>query len=294
MFTAMLVWGMALLVNGRRAAWWGGAITLALSVLVRPSAVFLPVGLGISSMVVNRNRGGPYQSRWLPPVGAVMLILTALVLVPWAYRNSRVLGKWIWTTTNTGITAYDGFNPHATGASDQSFVKTMPQLRSMPEVERSRYLWDCAMQYITGAPAAGRVAGGGEDRTDLEPGAAERRVRRRSAIHHRRAGVHAAVFPAYSLRIMVRKPAHGCKGVPVITGDILYRRTCGIGGVASLSGSGRRADGSHSGFDAVQGKNRSIRRNRFKRSVSRHGAPPSARVCRSGCGRLYAQTAFQS
>jgi len=29
-----------------------------------------------------------------------------------------VLGRWIWTSTNAGFTAYDGFNPDATGASE--------------------------------------------------------------------------------------------------------------------------------------------------------------------------------
>jgi 4-amino-4-deoxy-L-arabinose transferase-like glycosyltransferase len=154
LFTALLVWGMALLVRGQRAwTWWAGAVLLALSVPVRPSAILLPVALAVSATVVNRGRGGPYNWRWSPPVGATILIVIAVFLLPWAYRNSRVLGRWIWTTTNTGITLYDGFNPDARGGSDQRFVQTMPQLRTMNEVERSEYLRERAIQYIRRHPA---------------------------------------------------------------------------------------------------------------------------------------------
>jgi hypothetical protein len=82
-----------------------------------------------------------------------MLLLTLLVLAPWAYRNSRVIGTWVWTTTNGGITAYDGFHPDATGASDQSFVAAMPQLRAMGEVGRSNYLGEQAKRFVREHPA---------------------------------------------------------------------------------------------------------------------------------------------
>jgi hypothetical protein len=48
----------------------------------------------------------------------------------------------VWTTTNSGVTLYDGFNPTATGASDQRFLLGMTQrLRQIPnEADRSDYL----------------------------------------------------------------------------------------------------------------------------------------------------------
>jgi hypothetical protein len=86
------------------------------------------------------------------------------VLAPWAYRNWRVLGHWIWTSTNTGFTAYDGFNPDATGASDQRFWRDMPQLSEMSEVQRSQYLTERARAYVRQHPRraielAGKKAG---------------------------------------------------------------------------------------------------------------------------------------
>lgn len=153
LFTAMLVWGMVLLAHRRE--FLSGGLLLALSVMVRPSAMLLPLALGIAGVIANRERDAAYQPRrWPLPVGATMILLTGLILLPWAVRNRVVLGQWLWTTTNDGLTAYDGFNPDATGASDQSFVQRMPWLRSptMDELERSRYLSELAGQYIRENP----------------------------------------------------------------------------------------------------------------------------------------------
>ncbi len=169
LFTAMLVWGMALLVVPVSARlrgpvksalpWLAGAALLALSVLVRPSAVALPIFLGIAAAMVNRHSPRPYDWRWSPPVASLMLILILLALLPWAWRNHRVLGSWVWTTTNSGITLYDGFNPDATGTSDQRFVRMMPQLRTMNEMERSQYLSERAWEFIREHPlGAARLA----------------------------------------------------------------------------------------------------------------------------------------
>jgi 4-amino-4-deoxy-L-arabinose transferase-like glycosyltransferase len=159
LFTAMLAWGMVLLVT-RNGRWWVlGGLVLCLSILVRPGAVGLPVVLGLIAAFVNRNQGLPYQEneqavkrRWPLPVGATMVLLSLLVLTPWAFRNYRVIGRWVWSSTNNGFTAYDGFNPDASGASNQSFVKSMPQLRQMKEWERSEYLSDRAAAFVRENP----------------------------------------------------------------------------------------------------------------------------------------------
>ena len=160
-FTTMLVWGMLLLVSSPAGegptwrgtfAWLAGGLLLALSVLVRQSALPLPILLAVSAAIANRHRGAPYHRRWPLPVGATILLLTLLVLFPWAYRNWRVLDQWVWTTTNGGITAYDGLNPDATGASDQSFVRSMPELRTMNEVDRSRHLGELAADFARQHP----------------------------------------------------------------------------------------------------------------------------------------------
>jgi 4-amino-4-deoxy-L-arabinose transferase-like glycosyltransferase len=174
LFTAMLAWAMVLLVGSRirsDSAGHGGlsytrfllgGLLLALSILVRPSALFLPILLGVAGAWVNRPAATAYHTssdqalrRWKLPVVTTMLLLTVLVLLPWAYRNHRVLGRWIWTTTNGGVTLYDGFNPAATGASDQSFLRQMPWLRypNQTELGRSIYLSNRAKQWMLEHPA---------------------------------------------------------------------------------------------------------------------------------------------
>jgi 4-amino-4-deoxy-L-arabinose transferase-like glycosyltransferase len=142
LYTALLVWGCVLVV--RHPNFLFGGIVLALSVLVRPSAVALPVLLGIVSVFVNYVPGLIEGKRsWLRlPVGTTMVVLVVIVLFPWALRNKIRLGQWVWLTTNGGVTRYDGFNPDATGASDQRFLNA-PEfrvLRHVSEVERDEYL----------------------------------------------------------------------------------------------------------------------------------------------------------
>jgi hypothetical protein len=152
LFTAMLVWGVALLMLRPNYLW--GGIVLALSVLVRPSAAPLPVILGILAAFLHHVPGDvtPRRHRWLHlPVGTTMLLLVMLTLLPWALRNRGALGQWVWLTTNGGVTRYDGFNPDATGASDQSFLQSheMRHLQKMSEVERDAYLSDLAGQWVS-------------------------------------------------------------------------------------------------------------------------------------------------
>jgi hypothetical protein len=61
---------------------------------------------------------------------------------------------WVWTTTNSGVTTYDGFHEGATGASDQkAFLERLrPQIWRMDEVERDAFLAREAHQWIREHP----------------------------------------------------------------------------------------------------------------------------------------------
>lgn len=156
LFTTMLCCGLAILVlsdgpwpeGNKRLAWLGGGAILALAILVRPGAILIPVVLGCGAALANRDILQAYKTRWPLPVATTMLLLTGLVLFPWAARNRWVVGAWVWTSTNDGITRYDGFNPDATGASDQRFVASMPWTSDMSEVARSRYFSGLADDWI--------------------------------------------------------------------------------------------------------------------------------------------------
>jgi 4-amino-4-deoxy-L-arabinose transferase-like glycosyltransferase len=160
LFTAMLAWGMVLLTHRSTLLWLLGGAILALSILVRPGAIGLAIVLGVLGAIANRGTERAYHRRWPLPVGTTMLLLTLAAVVPWGWRNHRVLGQWIWTSTNGGITVYDGFNPDASGASDQRFVKAMPQLRGMSEIGRDEYLSRQAQQYIRRYPFHAMQLGG--------------------------------------------------------------------------------------------------------------------------------------
>jgi 4-amino-4-deoxy-L-arabinose transferase-like glycosyltransferase len=145
LFTAMLTWGVVLLV--RRPGYVLGGVVLALSVLVRPSAVALPVILGCATRILCPS---PAKPGGLAAVGLGMVLITVAVTFPWALRNRAVLGEWVWLTTNNGITRYDGFNPGATGASDQSFL-ARPELRflsRLSETGRDRTLSSLADEFV--------------------------------------------------------------------------------------------------------------------------------------------------
>lgn len=162
LFTAMLAWAMLMLTRGSlrqsRRQWLLGGFVLGLSVLVRPSAVALPVLLGLLSVFLNRGIPSAYQQglhsqpAWRLPPGLMMVILTVFCLLPWVIRNRVVLGRWIWLDTNSGFTLYDGYNPDATGGSDQSFVDRQPELQVLGEVQRDDYLLQEATEYARTHP----------------------------------------------------------------------------------------------------------------------------------------------
>jgi hypothetical protein len=112
---------------------------IAISVLVRPSglllALIVPLVAGVKRLYI-----------------ALGLLTLILLLSLWACRNETMLGHWIWTTTNAGITQYDGFNPHATGASDQRFVEQLPYLQQLDEIGRNAYLASLAGKYMRSHP----------------------------------------------------------------------------------------------------------------------------------------------
>ena len=160
LFTAMLAWSLVLMTVRQSplerwrsgVTWAAGVALLALAIHVRPSAIAMPIVLGLAAVLVNRDPHHSPRRRWPFPLGATAILLTLAALTPWAFRNYHVLGTWIWTTTNSGFTAYDGFNPDATGGSDQRFVADMPHLANMTESERSTYLSEQARAFIRAHP----------------------------------------------------------------------------------------------------------------------------------------------
>jgi len=145
---------------------------LALAVLVRPSAIGLVPLLGIVAARVRRKLATPLNATAHTPKqqganrargfsipffhGFLALFIILSVLYPWAKRNSMhpALERKIWTTTNNGITLYDGFNPLATGASNQKdFLDAFkPALKNLDELGRDRFFRERAIEWIHAHP----------------------------------------------------------------------------------------------------------------------------------------------
>ncbi len=154
LFACLLTWSLVLLLR----RWWWGVLLAAACVYAKPSAVLLPVAMGLAAACGGGRAALAGGRAWVvrPAAG---LGLTLLLLTPWAVRNLVVLDAWVWTTTNTGLTLYDGLHPAATGASDQTFVNAMPQLLSMNEVARDTYLSEQAKAFVQAQPGqAARLA----------------------------------------------------------------------------------------------------------------------------------------
>jgi hypothetical protein len=155
LFTALLAWGAALLAGvgaTRRVMWWLGLFLLIAAIFVKPSAIVLPTLLGGFSVLLHQRHPFTAARRWpLPPL-ATCALLTVIALLPWAVRNKLVVDAWIWTTTNGGVTLYDGLNGDADGSSDQTVLNMLPQLRRMTEVQRAAYLKDRAFDFAEQHP----------------------------------------------------------------------------------------------------------------------------------------------
>jgi 4-amino-4-deoxy-L-arabinose transferase-like glycosyltransferase len=121
--------------------------------LTRPSILhFVPVAAA-GLVLLARPRARAALS------AAAVLAAAFLVLLPWAARNERVTGRWIWTTLGVGASLYDGLGPQADGSSDMSFLHGMPELEAMDEVERDDYLREKALAAARSDPArAARLA----------------------------------------------------------------------------------------------------------------------------------------
>lgn len=152
LFTVLLVWGMVLILQNRIGLYITGVMLLIGSVYVRPSAIGLPVLLVLVAEYL-RNPLDPIPSRKFLS-GLVIIGLMVLGLFPWGLRNRLHpgVGAWVFTTTNTGITLYDGLNPIADGSSNQMGFRDRPELKSMTEVQRSDYFRSQAVEYAQENP----------------------------------------------------------------------------------------------------------------------------------------------
>lgn len=84
---------------------------------------------------------------------AVMVVVMALVLVPWTIRNYRIFGRVIPTTLQVGESLYEAFSPYADGGPAMDRID-WPAVRGGPmgEMENNDFFKRAAVQYIREHP----------------------------------------------------------------------------------------------------------------------------------------------
>ncbi len=120
----------------------GAGLGWAVAVYIRPIALLLPIVLLASS----RSTGQPLQKQLV--VSLVSVIVIALVISPWAARNSKLFGHLVLMSTNGGPTLWMGNNPD----SDGFYMPLPPSVQGLNEYERGQMLGDKAIRYIKAEP----------------------------------------------------------------------------------------------------------------------------------------------
>jgi 4-amino-4-deoxy-L-arabinose transferase-like glycosyltransferase len=110
-------------------------------VLVRPGWILWPAGVATCLVFAGR---GSWRIRCLALAGVCLGCW--LVLLPWAWRNQRICGHWVYTSLWSGPSLYDGLHAGATGASDMRFFDREQLGLSMSEYavneEYKRRAWE--------------------------------------------------------------------------------------------------------------------------------------------------------
>ena len=91
----------------RSAAMAGAGIAAGLAAMLRQPLLLLPVALLLSRLMIREDRRRLFKDAFLCLMGL------SLVLGPWAYRNYRVLGTPVITSTMGGVSLYRSFHPQA-------------------------------------------------------------------------------------------------------------------------------------------------------------------------------------
>lgn len=123
---------------------FAGAFWAAAS-YVRPIALLLPITLFMAEIL----RGSPTLRRAVIAMVATLAVM-AVLIAPWSYRNTQLMGAPVLLSTNFGVNFWMGNNPETTGG----FQDPGQEFGKMGELERGRILQDEAMAYIRAEPWA--------------------------------------------------------------------------------------------------------------------------------------------
>jgi hypothetical protein len=104
------------LVSLRECRWRSPRQLASTALLIGVLALLGPMFLSMAALMILSQYFTLRTDRRAVLIGTtVIATVTMLLLLPWAYRNYRELGGWVWTRSNFGLELWIGNNPHATG-----------------------------------------------------------------------------------------------------------------------------------------------------------------------------------
>jgi 4-amino-4-deoxy-L-arabinose transferase-like glycosyltransferase len=149
-FMVGALWLLALLVRMARAEvklTWAvplAGVSLGVLTYVRPTAQIFLLALPVLGLLWRRVRLVP-----LALGSAGIVVLAALVLLPWGLRNQQLFGVFSLTSNNGGENIWMGNNP----ASNGQYMELPADARALPLVERERLLGSRGVAFIRQNPA---------------------------------------------------------------------------------------------------------------------------------------------
>lgn len=150
-FTFLLLLGIYIYIARHGWIWvLASGLVFGLATLTKPQVVFLP-GFLVLLQIAFRKKEVNFRDCILK--GIAIYLMMAVVLVPWAVRNSQVFGEVVLISTNGGATLLTGNNPSADG----SYVENDPLVAQRDfsvadQVEADRRAKELALNWIKNHP----------------------------------------------------------------------------------------------------------------------------------------------
>ena len=150
-FTFLLLLGVYLYITRSHWLWvWICGIVFGLAALTKPQVVFLP-GLLVLFHVFSKERRDKLRHPFIK--GFAIYLAMAMVLVPWAVRNTMVFGEFVLISTNGGATLLTGNNPTASGGYEENDPLVAQRNFSVQDqVESDRHARKLATDWIRANP----------------------------------------------------------------------------------------------------------------------------------------------
>jgi 4-amino-4-deoxy-L-arabinose transferase-like glycosyltransferase len=148
--TALAVFPVPARLKGPLPGMMIAVVLLAVATLTRPTGLPLAIWTLAAGLILG---GGPWWSR--ARNGLLAVVLFALIVLPWAIRNQRMIGGWVGLTTHGGVTFYQGNNqkvidiPHYRGGvAPLDGLPHAAEIAAMTELERERFTWEKGKEFL--------------------------------------------------------------------------------------------------------------------------------------------------